>query len=155
MIEIIVFVAALTAIALYALKWGMKAPKPYRDRGCMGKEWRSVYPNSSKEEIRLFLECLVDGMAFGDPERLKFQPSDEVLDIYKSIYGGRVPFGDSMECETFLLNLQRKFEVPEDQLSEVWHVTVTLGELFSFVATQQGVQGAPSGLGRPASPAAS
>ena len=116
------------------------APSPYRGRACTGKAWKRAFPHASKQIIRSFLECFVDGMAFSSRTKLKFHPNDQVLDVYRSIYGGRTPRGDAMECETFLENLEREFGVSMKDLLANWHPEVTLGELFAFVSAQPIIQ---------------
>jgi len=105
----------------------------YRGRKCAGKAWKKEFPNASKESIREFLECLVDGMCFSSKIKLKFHPNDQVLDIYRSLYFGRTPAGDNMECETFLENLSASFSIEHDELLNFWHEEVTLGELYKNV----------------------
>lgn len=112
-------------------------PSPYHGRTCTGRAWRRAFPDAPKETIRQYLECFVDGMAFSSTTKLKFHPNDQVLDVYRAIYGGRTPFGDAMECETFLENLESGFGKSIDELLAVWHSEVTLGELFAFVTSQQ------------------
>ena len=73
-------------------------------------------------------------MEFSDRGQFLFVPDDEVLDIYRSIYGGRIPFADSMECEMFVENLAVAFELPIGRIADAWHEEVTLGELFGHVS---------------------
>ena len=43
-------------VILILLFWvGDTLPKKYRKRSCMGKNWKSTFPSSSKEDIREFL----------------------------------------------------------------------------------------------------
>jgi len=112
-------------------------PAPYRQRQCAGRAWRRRFPDAPADQIRTFLACLVDGMAFAQTSRLKFRPEDPVLDIYKAIYGGRVPFGDAMECESFACNLSDAFSVDLDVVQQCWRADVTLGELFEGVVLRR------------------
>ena len=118
-------------------------PIPYRGRACTGRAWKRAFPEAAKDRIRAFLLCFTDGMAFSATTRLKFHPNDQVLDIYRAIYGGRTPIGDQMECETFLDNLSHEFDHRMDTLLAVWHREVTLGELFAFVARKHAVVETP------------
>ena len=137
-IAIIVFILALSAYFGEG-----NAPTPYNVRSCTGKNWKREFPEVSKEMIREYLECFVDGMAFNSKERLKFEPSDEVLDVYQAIYGGKTPFADALELETFSINLEKSFHVLPNFLEEVWHEHLTLGELFSRIIAQQGTPADP------------
>jgi propanediol dehydratase small subunit len=92
--------------------------------------WRRGFPSASKADIRLFLDCLVDGMGFPRKFRLQFHPDDEVIGIYRSLYGGKMPLADAMECESFAELLASEFEVPLEQILSGWHEKVTLAELF-------------------------
>lgn len=112
-------------------------PAPYRDRECAGRAWRRRFPEAPADQIRTFLACLVDGMAFSQASRLKFRPEDPVHDIYTAIYGGRVPFGDAMECESFAFNLSAAFSVDMALVQQCWRGDVTLGELFEGVVLRR------------------
>jgi len=82
------------------------------------------------------LECFVDGMAFDGSERLKFEPSDEIIKVYRAIYGGKTPLSDAMECETFLEKLESEFKVNIVSLSKEWYeeITLILENAVDFVA---------------------
>jgi hypothetical protein len=112
-------------------------PAPYRDRECTGRAWRRRFPDAPADQIRAFLDCLVDGMAFSRTARLKFRPEGPVMDIYKAIYGGRVPFGDAMECESFACNLSDAFAADIDFVQRTWRDDVTLGDLFEGVVLRR------------------
>jgi len=108
-------------------------PRAYRDRGCQGKHWRRRFPDQSKVRIRGFLDCFIDGMSFDVSHRLKFSPDDHVFEVYRAIYGGRVPLGDDMECERFSENLSEMFGCPLEVVDAKFHEAITLGELFDDV----------------------
>lgn len=133
-------VVGIVLLALAALAWSeRRGPIPYRGRACTGRAWRRAYPAAPKDQIRSFLLCSTDGMAFSSETKLKFHPNDQVLDVYRSIYGGQTPLGDHMECETFLENVSREFGCRLESLLAVWHSEVTLGDLFALAGTQQTV----------------
>jgi len=147
--EAFVIIAIIVVVlALSAYLWEGNAPKPYNERSCTGRDWKSEFPNVSKEMIREYLECFVDGMAFNSKERLKFEPSDEILKVYQSIYGGKTPLSDAMELETFFLNLTKEFQVTSEYLEKVWHEHLTLGELFGHIIAQQGTPADPKNAAR-------
>lgn len=118
-------------------EWLDPLPAAYRDRACTGRAWRRRFADAPADKIRLFLDCLVHGMGLPRTARLKFRPEDPVLDIYKAIYGGRVPFGDHMECETFAWNLSDQFAADIDLVQRTWRADVTLGELFEGVVLRR------------------
>jgi len=109
-------------------------PNPYDDRECTGTAWKQAFPDSSSSSIRAYLDCLVDGMDLPQ-DRLSFGPDDRVIEIYRSLFGGRTPLGDDFECETFLWNVEKKFGVSPDKiLDNVWtDEHVTLGQIFEFI----------------------
>ena len=131
--DYIYLIIILAAVGFYAYREFMHGPKRYRSRPCMGKAWKNAYPNSENDNIRMFLECLVNGMAFSSKVRLKFEPSDKLMDIYRSIYNGKIPSGDAMECETFLENLASSYSVNLASLYEFSDEETTLGSLYEFV----------------------
>ncbi|MCG7979774.1 MAG: hypothetical protein N0E58_16780 [Candidatus Thiodiazotropha endolucinida] len=135
--EYLLFLASVVVFVIYFYFWGMKAPKPYRNRSCMGKEWKTDFPQISKNKIRLYLECFIDGMAFENSEKLKFRPDDKIIDVYRSIYGGVTPYGDAMELETFSMNIEQYFNVSQQFLMDTWRENMTLGELFKAILAQQ------------------
>jgi len=112
-------------------------PSAYRARTCAGRAWRVAFPMAAKTDIRLFLHCLVRGMWISPTAYLMFRPDDRALEIYTSIYGGRVPWGDAMECERFVMFLSEAFGVDENSVAAVFDRDATLGDLFHHVAVQQ------------------
>ena len=66
-------------------------------------------------------------MGFRNTERLKFNPRDEILEVYHSIYVGKTPFADTMECEEFLMSIEDEFGVSVSSMLSVWHEKITLG----------------------------
>ncbi len=95
----------------------------------MGRAWKSVFPDSDKAEIREFLILFSDSFAFSRKDKLKFEPNDKILDIYREMYPSDL-MADSLELETLAEDLEKKYNVTFD---EFWSETLTLGELFSRV----------------------
>lgn len=98
----------------------------------MGKEWKVAFPNTSNNEIREFLTLLTDAFSFSEKEKLKFEPQDKILDIYKACYP--VLGIDSLELEDYSKCIQNKYSLNFD---EIWNENLTLGELFDMVVKQQ------------------
>lgn len=82
-IVILVAIAGLSAAGHY-LGWNL--PNQYRRRSCQGRAWRREFSASSNNEIREFLSIFAKGFAFRARDRLKFEPSDQLLQIYRAIY---------------------------------------------------------------------
>jgi len=106
-----------------------KRLQKYWSRSCMGREWRRSFPRCSKEDIRTFLELFVDAFAFSSSRRLKFAPTDKVIDVYRALY----PPGtlcDSIELECFLMNLEKTYG---ENLFDNCTPDNTLGDIFEKV----------------------
>ena len=109
----------------------------YELRPCQGRQWKKEFPNAKKEDIRKFLKSLVAGMDFLEEDKLKFCPNDELIEIYRSFYGGKTPFSDEMECERFILGLSDAFKMEPEKLTEPWKDEhVTLGHIFRITRAQ-------------------
>jgi propanediol dehydratase small subunit len=133
--EHIVLGLIILAISVCGYYEFTQGTSPYRGRNCNGKAWKAAFPSATKESIRLFLDCFVDGMALSSKIKLKFHPNDQVIDVHRSLYFGKTPEVDQMECETFLENLSNDFNIELDELVKSWHEQVTLGELYEKVTT--------------------
>lgn len=97
-------------------------------RTCQGKGWRIAFPSASKQDIREFLAVFVDAFAFSKKERLKLNPEDQVLQIYRAIYPSRWTL-DALELETLAKDIEAKYGF---SLESILHDKVTLGELFKI-----------------------
>ena len=98
----------------------------YWVRSCTGPEWKKLFPDRSKEQIRSFLAVFVDEFGFSRRKRLKFSPNDKVMDVYRALYPpGSVD--DSMELASFLLRLQ---DVYGDEVADAFTPDSTLGDIF-------------------------
>ncbi|WP_440056539.1 hypothetical protein ACSLBF_20755 (plasmid) [Pseudoalteromonas sp. T1lg65] len=117
-------------VFLVIVYWSSETlPKKYRSRKCMGRSWKTEFPNSSKEDIRKFLLLFTDSFAFSENDKLKFEPNDKLLDIYRELYPSKW-MADALEFETLADEVSKKYGV---KLNDVWHDNLTLGELYSGV----------------------
>ncbi len=106
-----------------------KRLQKYWSRPCAGRQWRQRFPNATKQDVRSFLQAFLDAFGFSKKNRLKFNPDDKVMDVYRTIYppGSAV---DSMELETFALKLEREYGV---DLVTAWKPEeTTLGDVFEM-----------------------
>jgi len=93
------------------------------------KKWKRAFPESSKEEIRKFLLLFTYAFAFSSKNKLKFEPEDKVIDIYRELYPSKwMP--DALEIETLASDLEEEYSV---NFNELWHENVSLGEIFSKI----------------------
>ena len=124
------YIIGLGALLIFIYAWFADSlPKVYRLRGCRGKKWLLAFPDSSKSEIREFLQIFIDAFAFSNKDKLQFEPNDRILDVYKELYPSRWS-ADALELETFAEDIEAKYNF---NLDKYWHEELTLGELFSRV----------------------
>lgn len=123
------YVIGIGLLLLLIIQSSDSLPQKYRKRDCMGKSWISRFPDADKEDIRRFLVTFTDAFAFSSDDKLKFEPNDKLLDIYRQLYPSRLT-PDAMEFETLADDLNEKYHF---KLSELWHDDLTLGELYSGV----------------------
>jgi len=126
MLALVVVATVLIALLIGAL-FPNDIPRAYRQRRCMGRQWRLRFPNASKQDIRHFLWLFVSAFAIRRCNALLFGPDDELLAIYKARYPSKLT-PDALEFEILVKNIQRTHRV---DLSSIWHERLTLGELFA------------------------
>lgn len=125
----ILLIVAIVVTFVCATFVGGKLPAPFGARSCQGKDWRHSFPDASKEEIQKFLSMFTDCFAFDDKYKLKFNPNDQLLDIYRALYPHKWQ-ADALEFETLAEVLESEYEV---NLSNIWRDALTLGQLFSSI----------------------
>jgi hypothetical protein len=118
--------AVVLAIAWVA-KFGGRLPSTLGDRACQGASWLTVFPNTSKDQIREFLSLFVASFGFRKSEQLKLGPSDSILRIYRTLYPYRWQ-PDALEFETLSRELRNRYAL---DLTALWKEDLTLGELFT------------------------
>ena len=129
----IITILVLVASAFWVARNGAPLPRPFKTRSCQGAVWQRASPDAPKQEIRSFLSLFVEAFAFHDQHRLKFNPNDKILAVYRARYPHEwLP--DALELETLAQSVEKKYGI---QFAQVWNESLTLGELFSHV------QGAP------------
>jgi len=125
----IVITLILAASAFWFARNGAPLPKPFKARSCQGAGWRRAFPAASKQDIRSFLSVFVEAFAFHGSQRLKFNPNDSILSVYRALYRHKwLP--DALELETLAMSVEKKYGV---RFAEVWKESLTLGELFAAV----------------------
>ncbi|HEX5392188.1 MAG TPA: hypothetical protein VFW68_02850 [Rhodocyclaceae bacterium] len=125
--EAIVITLFLVAAVIWKARNGAPLPKQFKDRVCQGVGWRRAFPTASKEDIRSFLSVFVEAFVFSGKQRLKFNPNDEILSIYRALYPHRWQ-PDALEFETLAKLVEKNYRV---NFSEAWKDGLTLGELFA------------------------
>jgi hypothetical protein len=125
-IAIIVGIGLLIGM-LYTLS-DRKRFQKYWTRKCTGHQWRRLFPDSSKEDIRSFLEIFVDSFCFNRSKCLKFSPSDKLIEIYRTHYPSDNAV-DFMEIEAFLIDLERNYG---KDVADVITAEMTLRDIFDI-----------------------
>ena len=119
----------IIGVFVWAIVFGGTLPKKYRNRSCTGENWKKAFPKTSKEEIRTFLLLFTSAFAFSPKNKLKFEPEDKVMDIYRELYPSKwMP--DALEIETLADDLEKEYSV---NFNDLWHENVSLGEIFSKI----------------------
>ena len=95
---------------IWAMIWGGKVPKAYRERGCMGRKWREQFPSVPKDVIRSFLEVFADAFGFDRKNKLIFNPDDRLLEIYRSVYPDKSS-PDGLELETLAITVEEIYSI--------------------------------------------
>jgi propanediol dehydratase small subunit len=98
-------------------------------RDCTGKTWKTAFPEASKTEIREFLDLFVRAFNFPRSRRLQFEPTDRVMEIYRTRYPSRLS-ADMMELETLVKLTRKRYGL---DLVPGWYAETTLGEIFQRV----------------------
>jgi hypothetical protein len=124
---LIIFVIA-AVIGLPAEIVRRRRLRTYWDRVCTGRDWRREFPDAAKEEIRKYLQLFVDAFAFRDSRKLKFRPSDKIIDIYRDCYPVK-GWPDSLEMETFAMIVEKTYHL---DFTKEWNPEMTLGQVFTM-----------------------
>lgn len=123
----VLLVVAIAVFVVWTFRYGGALPVPFGARSCQGKFWRRSFPEASKIEIRQFLAVFTESFAFRDHEKLKLNPNDQLLDIYRALYPHKWQ-ADALEFETLSENIEAKYGFSFDK---VWRDGLTLGQLFA------------------------
>ena len=105
-------------------------------RSCTGQDWKKHFPNVPKNDIKDFLEIFVDGFAFSSEKRLKFNPDDKVMDIYRALYPTS-GWPDALELENFSINLKKRYGF---ELEKVTDHNITLGKIFEMTRMKSNIR---------------
>lgn len=128
----IIITLALIASAFWVARKGAPLPGIFGSRSCQGASWLRAFPHATNHDIRSFLSVFVDAFAFHDQHRLKFNPNDRILDVYRALYPHKwLP--DALELETLAVSVEKKYDI---EFVKVWNEGLTLGQLFSQVQSQ-------------------
>jgi hypothetical protein len=122
-------IVAIAGAIIWSFLFGGKLPVPFNARTCQGRNWRRSFPTASKDEIRQFLSTFTESFAFKARERLKLNPNDQLLDIYRALYRNKWQ-ADAMEFEMLNECLNSQYGV---NFNDVWRDGLPLGQLFGHI----------------------
>jgi hypothetical protein len=125
-------VAIAVLISLPTWIRSRRALRKFWDRACMGIRWRRRFPDSSKPEIREFLNTFVDAFGFRQSRRCYFSPDDKLMDVYRALYPPG-SLADNMELEDLGLRLKKRYGF---DLITSWRDDITLGEVYAQTRTR-------------------
>lgn len=127
--DVVAVVGIVISLSLFWMKFRITLPKKYRLRTCQGAQWRSAFPDATKDVLREFLLLFTSAFAFRDSEKLNFSPHDGVWEIYRSLYPSQWN-PDGLELEKLASDIDKKYAVA---LRDIWSEKLTLGEIFAYV----------------------
>lgn len=148
-------VIAVLMVFVFFVIWAIchsgRLPQPFFSRSCQGKSWRRTFPVSSKQDIRDFLTLFMEAFACSSKERLKLNPHDRILQVYRARYPTD-GWPDRLELEILTRDMASRYGL---KLEDVWNENLTLGELFAHVQQRPPTATTPilpADLLRPAAP---
>jgi len=139
LIGLVVFVALALAWSWWRIgAFGARVvPAHYRGRSSQEALWRDRYPGASLEVADRVLCTVCDAFRFAAKDRFLFAPDDKVAEIYRAVYPRwrvwLLQFGDEMESESLLLDLDREFGLEEFPLDK----QTTIGRIVHAVLERQ------------------
>ena len=119
----------IIAVLVWAIVFDGTLPKKYRMRSCTGRNWKKAFPDTPNHEIRKFLLLFTDAFASSSNNKLKFEPEDKIIDIYRELYPSKW-MADALEVETLADDIEKEYGVKSNKF---WHDNVTLGDIFKVV----------------------
>ena len=127
MLQLSVIIFFAVALFVFTFIHERQKMRYYLERGCTGFRWRRRFPQSSKSEIREFLDIFVEAFGYRQSWRLCFAPDNRVMDFYRIRYPIRGE-PDGMELEDLVTRLQKRYGV---DILHSWREDITLADLFT------------------------
>ena len=108
-------------------------PRPFRDRESQEAAWQQACGDDALKKADALLAMLCEAFSFNPDNRYQVAPDDRIMDIYRACYP-RWQFwklADSMEIETLLMDLSRRFHLDDEELCDV-----TFGEIVELMKSR-------------------
>lgn len=96
-------------------------PSPYRNRQPQLAVWKQTCHKEELDKADALLEALCEAFAFDPDDRYHFAPTDRIMEVYQACYP-RWRFwkiSDCMEIESLMMDLQRRFQLNDAEVSEM------------------------------------
>lgn len=124
------FMACLLVVSFVWTGWNeFRAPILWNTPTRVDSSWFRYFPDASSEEIRYFLELVVEAFVFSQNYQSYLLPEQSIASIYAHFH----PIGninDSLEIESLQLIIEREYGC---ELGSQWNNQFTLAELFATV----------------------
>ena len=126
----ILIVIVFSTVIIFAVIFPYsELPRTYKNRNCQGIYWRRLFPDVRKEDIREFIQILVDVLLFREKDRCKFRPDDLVLEIFRDAKDT-----DGMDLYDYIRLIEQDYKVDITGLFDNFDDDdVTLGQVFAFI----------------------
>ena len=105
-------------------------PRPFRGRESQATAWRKIGDEALLEKADAFLSMLCEAFSFNPDDRYQLARDDPIMDVYHACYPRWMfwRIADSMESESLIMDLSRRFDFDDEELSEL-----TLGEIVGLI----------------------
>ena len=105
-------------------------PRLYRDRQSQLAAWKRACSDDVMDKVDHLLRILCESFSFNLDDRYQFAPTDRIMDVYRSCYPRWMfwRIADAMEIESLTMDLQRRFQLNDAELSEM-----TLAEVVELI----------------------
>ncbi len=105
-------------------------PRLYRDRQSQLVAWERACSSEVMDKADHLLRILCEAFSFNPDDRYQFAPTDRIMDVYRSCYPRWMfwRIGDAMEIESLTMDLQRRFQLNDAEVSEM-----TLAEVVELI----------------------
>ena len=96
-------------------------PHPYRDRQSQLAAWERTCSDKVMTKADDLLQILCEAFSFNLDDRYQFAPSDRIMDVYRACYPRWMfwRIADAMEIESLTMDIQRRFQFDDAELSEM------------------------------------
>jgi hypothetical protein len=109
-------------------------PRRFWNRQSQEAVWKQTCKNEQLDKADALLRTLCEAFSFNPDDRYHFAPTDRISDVYQAFYP-RWRFwqmADCMEVESLMMDLQRRFQLNDAEVSEM-----TLAEVVELINSRE------------------